>query len=75
MTRFSTLTDSNVTVSTFVNVGSSTSYGLDLIVSSNIFKWWMMNGTLSFYNLSYEGGNIDNFAAPSGYSFRGIFRL
>ena len=73
MTRFSTLTDSNVTVSTFVNVGSSTSYGLDLIVSSNIFKWWILNGTMSFYDLSYEGGNLDNFAAPSGYSFRGNF--
>jgi outer membrane receptor protein involved in Fe transport len=69
MTQYRTLTDSNITVSTFENLASSKSYGLDLIAGSQIFKWWNMNATLSFYNLSYDAGNIQNFAAPSGFSF------
>lgn len=55
------------------SLGSSTSSGLDLIVGSQIFKWWNLNATMSFYNLSYEGGNIDNFSAPSGFTFKGNF--
>jgi len=73
MTRYVVQTDSNITVSTFQNFSSSTSYGIDLIMSTSIFKWWMLNATLSYYRLSFDGGNIDNFATPSGYSFRGNF--
>jgi outer membrane receptor protein involved in Fe transport len=73
MTKYATSTDSNVTIWTFENLGSSTSSGLDLIIGSQILKWWNLNATMSFYNLSYEGGNIDNFSAPSGFTFKGNF--
>ncbi|MGA2667963.1 MAG: TonB-dependent receptor [Ignavibacteria bacterium] len=69
MTQYRVLTDSNITVSTFENLTSSKSYGLDLIAGSQIFNWWNFNATLSFYNLSYDAGNVQNFSAPSGFSF------
>jgi outer membrane receptor protein involved in Fe transport len=70
MTRYLISVHGDTTSSTFTNLNSSTSYGLDLIASSQIFKFWNLNATLSFYNLTYEGGNIDNFSAPSGFSFK-----
>ncbi len=70
MTRYIIAVNGDTTTSSFTNVNSSTSYGLDLIASSQIFKWWNLNSTLSFYELTYEGGNIDNFSAPSGFSFK-----
>jgi hypothetical protein len=71
MTQYRVLTDSNVTVSTFENISNSKSYGVDLIMGSQPFKWWNLNSTLSFYNLSYDAGNIQNFSSPSGFSFTG----
>lgn len=70
MTRYITATHGDTTESTFTNLNSSTSYGVDVILSAQFFKWWNLNSTLSFYNLSYEGGNIDNFSAPSGFTFK-----
>lgn len=70
MTRYIISVHGDTTTSTFTNLNSSTSYGLDLIESSQIFKFWNLNATLSFYNLTYEGGNIENFSAPSGFSFK-----
>jgi outer membrane receptor protein involved in Fe transport len=71
ISRYSVINDSNITVTTYQNLAGSKSYGVDLIMGSQPLKWWNINATLSFYSLSYDGGTIANFSAPSGYSFTG----
>lgn len=56
--RYRVVTDSNVTVTTFLNLNSSYTYGLDLIVNSQILKWWNVNGNFSFYQSEVNADNI-----------------
>ena len=67
--RITTLTDSNVTLSTFKNLSKSSSYGLEFIASGQILDWWFLNGNFSYYRTIVEGdygaGELNN----SGYSW------
>lgn len=68
ITRY-TFLDSNVRVSTFRNLSSSSSYGADLIISAN-FKPWNINSSFSFYKTAFESGDA-NVLSNDGYSWRG----
>lgn len=57
ISRYRIVTDSNVTITTFLNLNSSYTYGLDLILNSQILKWWNVNGNFSFFQ---SGVNADN---------------
>ncbi len=62
--RVSTLTDSNVTISTFKNLSKSSSYGLEFIGSGQILNWWFLNANFSYYktvvNGDYGEGELNN---------------
>ncbi|HMS64254.1 MAG TPA: TonB-dependent receptor [Ignavibacteria bacterium] len=58
ISRYRFVTDSNVTVTTFLNLNSSYTYGLDLIINSQILKWWNVNGNFSFYQTEVDAENI-----------------
>lgn len=58
ISRYRIVTDSNISITTFENLNSSKSYGLDFIVNSQILKWWNVNGNLSFYRSEVNASNI-----------------
>lgn len=85
ISRYRIVTDSNVSITTFENLNSSKSYGIDFIVNSQILKWWNVNGNLSFYRSEVNASNIsegltnetDSWSArvSSGMSIPDIFDL
>ncbi len=68
-TRF--LTDTGVTVTTFENLASSKSYGLELIGISQPTDWLSLDGSISYFKSVLNGqlaiGSVDN----SNYSWNG----
>lgn len=58
ISRYRIVTDSNISITTFENLNSSKSYGLDFIVNSQILKWWNVNGNLSFFRSEVNASNI-----------------
>jgi len=60
ISRYRTVTDSNTTITTFENLNSSKSYGLELIVNSQILKWWNVNGNFSYFKSLVDAQNISS---------------
>jgi outer membrane receptor protein involved in Fe transport len=62
--RITTLTDSNVTLTTFKNLSKSSSYGFEFIASGQLLNWWFLNGNFSYYRSIVEGnygaGELNN---------------
>jgi outer membrane receptor protein involved in Fe transport len=54
ITRFSTLVDSITTVTTYGNLNSGYSLGLELIATQNFGKWWRINGSISSYHAEID---------------------
>ena len=65
------LTDSGVTVTTFENLASSKSYGVELIGLSDITPWLSINGSASYFRSVLNGtlsvGEVNN----TNYSWNG----
>ena len=57
--RIKTIGDSTISYTTFVNLNSSTSYGLELIDKSDLFKWWNITASFNFFQNIINGKNID----------------
>ncbi len=58
ISRQRTLLDSISTLSTFVNLNSSRSYGGELIISSHPAKFVNLNGTFSVYRTEVDANNL-----------------
>jgi|WetSurMetagenome_2_1015567.scaffolds.fasta_scaffold03664_5 outer membrane receptor protein involved in Fe transport len=62
--RITTLSDSNVTMTTFKNLSKASSYGLEFIASGQLLNWWFLNGNFSYYRTIVQGdygaGELDN---------------
>ncbi len=67
--RYSYLTDSNVSISTFMNLSKVLSYGAELIVSAHPFDWISFNGSASYFKTEVTGDNIAPELYNSGYSW------
>jgi outer membrane receptor protein involved in Fe transport len=83
--RITTLTDSNVTMTTFKNLSKSSSYGFEFITSGQLLNWWFLNGNFSYYRSIVQGnygtGELDNSSytwsarVNSSFSFPNLFDL
>ncbi|HEY3249688.1 MAG TPA: TonB-dependent receptor [Ignavibacteria bacterium] len=58
ISRTRTLLDSVLTLSTFVNLNKSKSYGGELIVSSQPAKFLNINGTFSYFRTEVDASNL-----------------
>ncbi|MDQ3193494.1 MAG: outer membrane beta-barrel family protein, partial [Bacteroidota bacterium] len=58
ITRFTTLKDSNVTVSTPVNANKETSYGGEVLMNGAISKMLSLNGSLSYFNQEIDSDSL-----------------
>ena len=71
ISRLRTLTDSNVTYSTFENYNSSKTYGIEFILNSRLFKWWNLNASFSYFRAEVDATNIEQGLANNTYSWSG----
>ncbi|WP_229367988.1 TonB-dependent receptor domain-containing protein [Fibrisoma limi] len=56
VTRFQTLRPDGVTEQTFLNLNRSQNYGVEVVLSQDILKWWKANGTFSFFRSNIQPG-------------------
>ncbi|KAA3436679.1 TonB-dependent receptor domain-containing protein [Rufibacter hautae] len=52
--QFTTENGENATLSTFQNIASGESYGLELTGTANLFKWWSLNANVSGFNYKID---------------------
>jgi len=62
------LNSDGTTLTSFDNLNSGISYGLEFILSQRIAKWWKANANYSYFRTTFYGNNI-NEAAKDGYSW------
>ncbi|MDP4114819.1 MAG: outer membrane beta-barrel family protein [Bacteroidota bacterium] len=55
----------DVLTQSFSNYAKQKSYGLEFNVMSQMFKWWNLNGSFSYYGTKFEGNNVDQSVAKS----------
>lgn len=51
------------------NLKSSQTYGFEIINATDIFEWWQINASYSFFGVQVDGTNIDNGFTNSGVSW------
>jgi len=71
LARTRVLIDTNVTLTSFANYGSSKTYGAELIVSTTLFKFWSINGSGSYFKTDVEAENIQKGFVNDGYAWSG----
>jgi outer membrane receptor protein involved in Fe transport len=69
ISRLKTSIDSITTLTTFVNLSKSYSYGFELIASLQTPKWLSFTGSFSYYNTIINGDNIQSELSTSGHSW------
>lgn len=53
--RIVNLVDSVTSLSTFENMANSQSYGLEFVATGSLYKWWSLNGSISYFNTKVSG--------------------
>lgn len=71
--RIKTVGDSTVSITTFVNLNSSISYGFELIAKNDLTKWWNTTISASVFETRIDGENVD--ADLQNNNFSHIFKL
>lgn len=59
ITRITTILSDTTTLTNYKNLNNSNSYGLELVASQTINKWWKMLATGSFYRTIYYDKTLD----------------
>lgn len=71
ITRFRTLLDSNVTLTSFTNNSSSKTYGAELIFNTKLFNALNLNGNINYYRTDADASFIQAGLVNSAYSWSG----
>ncbi len=71
ITRFRTILDSNVTLTTFANNSSSKTYGAELIFNSKLFDLISLNGNVNYFRSEVDATNIQAGLVNSTNSWSG----
>ncbi|MGH2575734.1 MAG: TonB-dependent receptor domain-containing protein, partial [Ignavibacteria bacterium] len=67
--RIRTLIDSVTAMTTFVNYNKSENYGIELMLNTQPFKFWSLNGTFSYFNRMVDAANISQGLTNEGSSW------
>jgi outer membrane receptor protein involved in Fe transport len=84
--RIVNLIDSTTSMVTFENMANSQSYGLELIASGSLAKWWSLNGSVSYSNTKVSGtssigtaldnsSNVWSGKMMSNFTFQDLFDI
>jgi outer membrane receptor protein involved in Fe transport len=71
ISRIVTLNDDGTTFSTYQNLKSGVSYGLELIYTQKVAKWFKFNTNLSFFKSKINGSVLTNEDADESFSWTG----
>ncbi len=71
ITRTRTLIDSNKTLTTMANLDRSKSYGLEMVMNTTMFKFWSVNGSVSYFKNDVTSSIPNTAAQNSTYSWSG----
>jgi len=52
-----------------LNLSSGTSYGIELVLDHQFFKWWRINANFSYFKTKINGDNVDNSLTNENYSW------
>ena len=74
ISSFSYVEDTTTTINTYRNSAGAKAYGLDLILNSNVLKWWSLNSSFSFYKSQFEGSITNDYTSEEGFSWQGRVR-
>lgn len=55
VTRYSRLREDGVTEQTYLNLATSSSYGLEFVLNQDITRWWKANGNFSYFMSNIQG--------------------
>jgi outer membrane receptor protein involved in Fe transport len=72
ITRFTTVDSNGISTSTIQNLAKAKTYGVELIGTGSVAKWWFINASASYFRTDLTGnigGELDN----SGYSWTAKF--
>ncbi|MEI6766451.1 MAG: TonB-dependent receptor [Bacteroidota bacterium] len=69
ISRIMTLEPGGVTYSTYQNLNKGQSYGLELIVSQQVGKWWKINANASVFGQKFSGTQLTNAFKDATYSW------
>jgi outer membrane receptor protein involved in Fe transport len=56
VTRYSRLREDGVTEQTYLNLATSSSYGLEFVLNQDITRWWKANGNFFYFMSTITGG-------------------
>lgn len=84
ITRFRTMDENGIAYTTFENLNTGTSYGAELVATQQLFPWYRVNGTFSYFRQIVEGSGpmmemrndsyswsarlVNNLSFPKGWS-------
>ncbi|MEO6694506.1 MAG: outer membrane beta-barrel family protein [Ignavibacteria bacterium] len=71
LSRTRTLIDTNVTLTSFTNYGSSKTYGAELIVNTTLFQFWNLNASGSYFNTDVNAENVQQGFTNDGFAWSG----
>jgi outer membrane receptor protein involved in Fe transport len=57
ITRVVSIDSLGVSKSTYSNLDKGSSFGIELIVSQGLFKWWKINGNFSYFGVKFYGSS------------------
>lgn len=69
MTRITTADSSGATMTTFNNLSSSKSYGLELTMNGHPFKWWNFNADATYFRTLLNGNDQNAALSNDNYSY------
>jgi len=58
--HFIEVNNDNVTIQTFKNIDKQIQYGLELNGYSQLYTWWTINGSISYYASKFKGESYSN---------------
>jgi outer membrane receptor protein involved in Fe transport len=50
--------DSNITITSPINIASEDRFGLEFSFNYNLYKWWKLNNSFNFFRTTRDGKNI-----------------
>lgn len=71
ITRTRILVDSNRTLTTVYNLDRSKSYGAEFVLNTTLFKFWNINGSVSYFKNDVTSSSPNTPAENSTYSWSG----
>lgn len=69
ITRYSTFDSNGVSTNTVENLSKAKTYGVEVIGTGSIFKWWFVNASASYFRTDLEGNISSAELNTSGYSW------